>query len=102
MFRPCSRFGPNVLEVSFGAWYVSTREVCFDLLELCFRQSSRYGSTVHEVCSDRARGMFRPSSSHVSTDLMFVSTMHEVCFDCRSRYVSTVLEIYFDRARSVV
>ena len=79
-----------------------SREVCFDLLELCFRQSSRYASTVHEVCFDRAQGMFQPSSRYVLTDLIFVLTMHEVCFDCRSRYVSTVLEIYFDRARSLL
>ena len=98
MLRPCLRYLSAVARGMFRP----SNEVCFDLLELCFRQSSIYSSTVPQVCLDRARGIFRPSSRYVLTDLVFVSTMNEVCFDCCSRYDSTVLEMYFDCARSLV
>ena len=49
-----------------------------------FRPSSRYVSTVLEVCFDRARGMVRPS--------------HEVCFDRSRGMFRPSLEVCFDQA----
>ena len=75
-----------------------------------FDHSSRFVSTLLQVCFDRARGMFRRCTSQVLTVARgmfppysgYVSTVYKVYFDCRSRYVSTVIKIFFDRARSLV
>ena len=50
-----------------------------------------YGSTVLEVCFDRARGMFQPCSK-------YFPTVHEGCFDRHSRFDLTVLEVSFNHA----
>ena len=47
------------------------------------------------------RGMFRPCSRYVSTELELVLTVHELCFDRARGTVSIVLEVYFNRARGM-